>query len=512
MSPKQSGLRRFWSDSASIYGVYILQLGIGIFSIPIYLNVYGETLYGIYLLSIGLASTLMFIDFGSGKALLRYTSEFLQDKDKAKYLVAAQTSLWITGTSCILVIALFTGLSIYQELIFEITGQYERESRILLASTGIYCAGLFLLHLSSATLKGLRIFYKRNVYALIEVFALGCLVLLVYLLEINILLLMAGQFALLLLSIFLDFYVLRKYGASLIAWPKFSLGQFDTLYRAEPWKYALDSFKLSVIAFFSQGSDKIVIGLFTKVKFVAVYTVVAKPYQVLKSLIGRGYVVLQPYYIKLRSAGAGKLQKFVADASLISSAALLAGALGGILAFPIILETWLGTSDYAQYYLYGQLLIGAIAIRGLATIAYQALYIMGKTAPLLKAELLFVSLNLFISVVLIQFIGFEAVIIGTVAQLTLMTAWMFFQMKHLASGADEHREVKASTKIIWRMYITSVLSVGLVVYTSEHVINGLSDAERVVCALGTSCLAGTIFVIIFYHRILTLKDQLVHYY
>ncbi len=464
-------MKKFLKDVVSNYVVYGAQILLSLIAIPVYIGVYGDELYGVYLLSIGLAQSLLFLEFGSGKALLRYVSTYLETKEEGMYGAALRTCVTITVFSSLFVLLLFVLVAYLQELLFDIPEVHSPVSFVLFIGSGVYSMLLIVRQLPLAILRGASVFYQRNAFMVIQVVFRAVLVYLVFQYEIGILCLLIGEIVFILVDVLLDFITLKKYTNGLL--------RGDLLFATESkrnsrsvFTYAKETFLLSAVGFFSQNSDRLIIGLFLPVEFVTIYTVITKPYQVLKSLLSRVYVVLQPHFVKLYSRNKQKeLVGFVARSGELFAYLLLPFLLLGIIVFPSFITYWIGSESYQDYYIYGQLLLGVSGCRVLTTMVYQSIYVNGGTKSLFRIELLTVVVNLLVSIIAVQFIGVGGVIVGTCLQLLLVLPLLLPQGMKFFNLTSARQEFRALYHSYWGLASGYSLAILFSIYYQSLITN-----------------------------------------
>lgn len=413
-------LRQFIKDAGSNYIIYGLQLLLGIITIPIYLKVYGETLYGVYLLSFGLASTLTFLQFGSGESILRFVAEFLSDKDEKKYGLALRTSGIITVFSSVLVFAVFFITAKFQNYIFNIPAEYDTISSLLFIGSGFYGVVFFISRLPNSMLRGASIFYKRNRLVVLELFFRGVITACVYFFRIPIYSVLVGEILLLLIAMLFDLFILRQNANQVLRFDLLKRDNSVVFYEGEPWLYAKQTFWLALVSFFSQSVDRLIIGLFLDVKLVAVYSIVTKPFNVIKSLLQKVFVIFDPQYIKvLKEQGKQDLLNFLIKSTMTIVIVVIFLVAALIVVLPDLYKIWLRTDKYLEYIIYSNMLLAVLCIRSFSSLFYRALYIIGLTKELIKLNIILVSINLIVGLVVTCFYGFIGVILGTCLQLFL---------------------------------------------------------------------------------------------
>ena len=493
--------KSFVKDSLSNYVVFALQMAIGVVAIPVYLSVYGETLYGVYLLSIGLASSLLFLEFGSGRAMLRYTAEYLNDGDRDKYAHALQTCLLITGVTSVAVTAVFVALAYAQDYAFNIDAGFREEAYYLFLGTGVYAFLLVAAQLPQSMLKGAGIFFLRNQLVVVELLMRAAVLALVWYYGLSIYWLLASEIALITTALAFDFVTLRRHARTVLDARLLGVRTGRPYLGGEVFTYAKETFLLSLVGFFVQHTDKIVIGVFLDVRFVAVYAVIYKPYTVIKSVANKTFVVLQPYYVRIRQRqGVERLREFVNRMSTLINAAFTVGLAAAALALPTVVYYWLGTREYDPYIVYGQLLVLAYALKTTTAIPNGLLYIVGETRRLFRLELAATGLNFALSIALVQVVGVGGVLLGTFVALLFSTPLLLHACARWL-GEEPGAVVRAGAlrPLTRRFYVNlaamatvMLVSVGIRTYWSG--LPQVADAVATVTAVAILLIGGAVLV------------------
>jgi O-antigen/teichoic acid export membrane protein len=511
---KYTGLsqgRKLLKDVGSNYIIYGLQLCLSVVAIPIYLTAYGDELYGVYLLSMGLASSLLFLEFGSGKALVRYVAEYKVDGEEEKYGLALKTCSVITMATSVLVGLIFVAVAFARETVFNIPPDLLDEAFWLLIGAGVYSFLLLIAQLSQAMLKGGGIFFKRNLLSVWQLVVQVLLIVLVRFFDMPIYGLMVGMSLTLLLSVFLDLRVLLRDAGELLRFDLAAAVPSRSTVGGEVWEYAKGTFYISGTAFFSQNVDQLVIAFFLDVRFVVVYAIITKPYQILKSLLSKAYVIFQPHYVRIKSKfGYSRLGSFVKETGKVSSIILAAAVGVAALWLPMAIELWIGSDVYAEYVIYGQLVLMMTIVRSLTTMTFQAMYILGETKSLFRLETVLVGINFVSSLVLVQFFGVGGVILGTVAQLLLsVPAIERMSQKKLRGQTNNSGDWGVTSSYLFAVaYSLMILCAS---WQIESSFVSTSPAKILTLTIGSITLLG-ILALIFYKWLLKSKRATSHYF
>ena len=431
----------FRKDVLWNYGVYGMQLLLGVVAIPVYIGAYGVSLYGVYLLSVGLATSLVILEFGSGRALMRFAAEFLNDGQEAKYLDALRTCLLITSATAALALALFVAFGTVGLGAFNVAPELRGVARALFLGAGVHSALLIGAQLSQSMLKGAAIFHARSQLSLFENAVRAAVLLGVYLYRLPIWVLLLAEVGIAGLGVAFDLYLLRRDAPSLLRRVNPLANASAAVVRTEPFRYARNTFVLSIFGFFSQSVDRLVLGLALGPAAVTIYTVVVKPYQIVKSLLGRFYAIYAPYFVRIdQRLSRRSVDAFIRDFSKVMIAALTLLMAVAIIVLPEAIRLWLGTDAYDAYVVYGQLLLAVVALRSLSYQYSTAIYILGETHRLIGVEIGSVLVNFAVSVYLVNVIGVGGVIVGTLVQLTLTVPVIYAIGTRFLRGGDRAAE------------------------------------------------------------------------
>lgn len=411
--------KKFSVDTLSNYLFLILRLSIGFFTIPVMLGVYGENLYGVYLLSFGLVGMVSFLDFGSKISLSRFTAEYVEDRNIEKYSSAFRYSfsMHCYGTSIALLILL--SLAFLFPYVFNVPPALHDKALVLFLLAVVYAFAVFMQKIPESILEGLHIFHLRNKYRIILIVFDLLMILLVYIFQIDIIYYALINILSLLIGILIDIWLLRRVGQ----FPKvsFSFVNPREIRNSVYFKYNRNIFISGLTGVFSQQLDKVVLGFFLDVKYLAIYTVIAKPYLTFKTFYSQIYKVIQPILsqesvstitdgVRMRTISFTRIIIFLFVPFILLSTRYL----------PEFIEVWLQTDKYVEYTVWGQILLLSILFKIMSSTIYRAMLYTERTDYVPFIEVSTVAVNIFVSIVLTSKIGIGGVIIGTISQFLLV--------------------------------------------------------------------------------------------
>ena len=417
--------RKFGVDTISNYLYLILKLSIGFFTIPVMLNVYGEDLYGVYLLSFGLVGMVSFLDFGSRISLSRFSAEYLEDRNKEKYADAFRYSFSMHCYGTALALLILLGLAFLFPYLFNVPKDLHEIGFALFLLSVVYAVMVFMEKIPSSILEGFHIFHLRNKYRIVLIVFDLIMILLVFLFEISIIWYAILNILNLTIGIFIDIWLLSRKGHFPAI--SFSFVRPGEILNSAYFKYNRNIFISGVTGVFSQQLDKVILAFFLDVKFLAIYTVITKPYLTFKTFYSQIYKVIQPILsqeaissvngLKMRTASFSQITIFLfAPLVLLSSYYL-----------ETFIEVWIRTDIYAEYSIWGQVLLLSILVKILSSTIYRAMLYTERTDYVPLIEISTVSANVIVSILLTSRIGIGGVIIGTVTQFLLVVIFVGFK-------------------------------------------------------------------------------------
>lgn len=424
-------------------------------TVPWLLVGFGDENYGIFILAFGLLASFSFLELGAGKTILRFTSEYRVDNDILKFNRAFNvgSSLIVYATMILFIILLFVAL--FNQNLFNINELSFNESFIVFFVAAVFGVIIFFEIITSNLLYAYEKFFERNILLLLKTLILIIVSFLVYRGYIN---LIKYSFLYLfteLLFILCEILLIKK----ITNFPtlKINILSFNSLTKSSEFKYSMDIFVISLISTLSQNTDKFVISLFLDVKFVAIYTIITKPFFIFKSLTSSLFSALQPILIRQYKKDLNIFNITVISFIQIPIIIFLPLVLYFIFFLDVFLELWLGKSNsYSQYVIWGQIALFSLIPRLLISIPNRVLLLTGRTKPVRKAEYYFTILNIIFSIAITYFyktIG--GVIIGTLIQFSLGS---FYFLKLL------NEYFKISIKEIFSKLITFFILISIIIF------------------------------------------------
>lgn len=414
--------KKVLKDTYSNYAILVVKLFLAFFTTPIYLAVYGKAIYGLFVLSTSLATSLTFLDFGAGKSLIKYTAEYLYDKDKLKYQSSVNTAIALNIVSMMAVLTICTIILLKVDTFFRIDAKDVAEARILFLIAIFSTLFVFLDFIPANILQGAGIFHEKNVYQIIIIILNVIMIAWVYFFKPSITAFGITSMLLYAFTYFIDFYLVRKNGLLKNIRLKIIINR--QLFQQSSFKYTREIFLLSLVGFFSSQADKFIVGSLISVSAVSIYTVVTRPFFLLRSLTSNIYSVLQPHIIQVKSAG-GDVGRLITRITIIIFMLFLFLLAAFTFAGKAFFEIWLHTTEYDQYFLWAFVAVFNWALTGFYALIYRTMFVTGSTKEIFKIDSYAALINGFMSVVLTYFLGFYGVILGTTCQTIILCIFMY---------------------------------------------------------------------------------------
>lgn len=411
--------QHFLKNTVSNYVVVLLKMIIGIIAIPIYLKTYGAELYGIFLLAFGLITSLSFLDFGSGKSLIRYTATYKRDNEIKAFSEALSNSILLISVSSILTTTIILILGYFSGYLFHIPPEEIKLARQIFYISAFTSAVQFFSYIPSYILQGWGIFHLRNIYQAITILFQIILLIWLYYYQPPLLWYCIGYCLIPLSSLFLDILLIHR--EKILRASHIRIKWLSNPIKSPSFSYSNQIFLISTVGIFSSQFDRFIISAISGVTAVTVYSVITRPYYFCKGLFANYYSVIQPEFVKAyASEDAAHIKRLIIGSTKTAAVIIWVILLCCGAFFKPLLQLWVGTDEYNEYWGWGFLALGSVFFSSLFGSVYRAMIVTGFTKQLLKVTVVTTSVNLLISVVLTYFIGWYGVIIGTSAEMLLV--------------------------------------------------------------------------------------------
>lgn len=397
---------------------------IGLVALPTYLHAFGKEYYGIFLLAFELPQILGFLDLGASKSILRFTSQYRQDKDINKFKSALSVNITLASFTSLIVALCILCIGLASSSIYHLNVEQYKIAIGLFTVSAVSSFFVFLDLIPQNILNGLNIFHERNKFQLVSVFYSLCLLLCVKFIGIS-LFTFSVLFALGFVLIFaIDIWLI--YRKNFLADITIKLAGFKQILASGLLRYNAELFGLSLIAVFSSQADKQIIGVIVGVQAVTIYVVITKAYYVCKSLLGNFYNVLRPTLASVKSYPAAYVQKLFLTASQSISLVLFLISVYIFFLWPFLSNIWMHSNEYAHFSPFVSLSIINLAIASVSAVFISYFALTDEAFIVVKTDFLSVLLNVIISIISCIKYGAVGAIIGTTAQMIVNAVWYVY--------------------------------------------------------------------------------------
>ncbi len=404
---------------------YIAKLIIGIIALPVCLHAFGEEQYGLYLLGFGLSSSLTVFDFGASRSIFRYTIEYQEDKNIEKY-ASALSGAWSLNVIAALVIGcILFGLGLFSADIFHLSPESAEHSIALFTLAGINACILTISTAPQLLLQAKHYFHKRNSWQYIPLLGNFSLLMLTEPLKLSILTFAGFSCVLSIAGLCIDALLVRHTQVIRNIPIRFTLKPTVASH------FARSSFAHAAISFLSVQADRLIIGSVLNVSAVTTYTIITKPYFLLRGFISAGYPTFQPALSEAYLSGNIDHYKQLSSRIIRVSFILVICMCGFLTAFFYpLLETWVHTSQYHPYAKWGMLSMITICITMLYTPHFRTISNSAQLNSIVRFSMISVPVNVLASIILSYYMGFQGVIIGTLIQICGEAIYIYYLLNH----------------------------------------------------------------------------------
>ena len=416
---------KFFKNITSNYFIYGAKLFIGIYSLPVCLNLYGTELYGLYLICFGLSSAMAAFDFGSSRSVFRYTVEYNSDRNKTKFSEAINTAFSFNFYASLIITICLVVVGQFSATIFNLSDNVAAVSKLMFFIGAINAFITTLDAVPQNIITANKLFHKRNLYQAILVLLNFGVIIAAQVYELSIQLFAVLTTAITALVFLTDTFIVFQY--KLIKDIKIRLLSFKKLLHSPFSGYSLQVFLHSVVSFMAIQADRLIIGAVLDPSAVTIYTIITKPYIVLRGITAITFPVLQPSLTKLFIDDIKiNYARFSAKIVRIGLFLMINITLLVALFYDDILLLWLGTAEYYQYLIWGVLSLVTLSITMLYQPYFRTLLHSNKIISLLKFSMFSVTGNVLISILLTHYLGFQGVLIGTFIQILSELVFSYF--------------------------------------------------------------------------------------
>lgn len=402
--------------------IFVLRIIVNLFVTPVCLALFGIDVFGAYLFSFGFVTSLIFLDFGISKGILRFTAEYDRDRDAKRYEKVLSIGVMINLSAALVAALVMVFLGANFDFVFNIDQRYISVATRLFYISSVYAFGYFVSLIPQAILHGAQRFKERNaMQVILLVFSALTIVTLGYY-KFSIEWFCILNTIIFFIGIGFDLWLISR--LQLLKGVRFILLPLSEIWRSDFVKYSTSVFVLSMITMLSTQMDKVILSTVGNVSFVAIYSVITKPYSLVKSVFTNSFVAIEPIIVS-KSNDLVQLRSLIIKASRASLALLIPMVLLIIILFDPIIQIWTQKDIFIPYTMWGIVsLVGLVIAFTYATV-YRSIYLSGHISELIKVERVSSILNGVISLTATFFIGIGGVILGTLVQSLISIFYVF---------------------------------------------------------------------------------------
>lgn len=389
------------------------------FTLPYFINNFGQEKYSTFIVGSTIIGSSILFDFGLTRGLNRFTAEYRITQDKVLYSKIVSFTIIIF---LIISIFFFFFLNLFNKEIlhfFSVSSEFHDVGVFVLKCFAFYSVLYWLSFIPKGILEGNQKFFYVNIS---EFFAL-LLNLMIFLLVLFYQLSFNNFIVLTLCTkiISILFQVHFIYTMRLLDGVEFNFNFSRTFFQTNYFSYSLSAFTLVIISFFSMQADKYILGYFFGASLLTAYVVFTKPLNIIKSLNSFIFSALGPMVVNEISRGNTEfVKKLIKKGNLLLLLVYYPLIFWFILILKPFLIFWINI-DYAKYALWGSLSLAIFLFAPFYSTIYRILINTDKIKLITKIDFFTVLINFLLSIILIKFIGYGSVILGTIFQAFLQT-------------------------------------------------------------------------------------------
>ena len=422
-----SRLKLFTTNVGSVLMSRVAGNLLSFVTLPLFVSYFGGARYGIFILAMSITPSLALFDFGTKNALVRYTAEYMVDKDVARYNTAVAGSVIMAGALGIVLSLIVFGLSFVAESAFNIDAESASEAIEVFQLAALYTFVFVVARVSQSVLEGHQLFYWQSINQFLALAVNLTVFFVVKYLGLSFLhfaaLMMLGR---LVPGVLNTVVVIRKkllHGVSL------RQGLSGKIVGTEFFHYSANLFVLQFIAFGAFQADKFVIGGILSTAAVTIYIVVTKPMYLIRMVSNQTLTVLAPALAETNRSGDDRRLNSIMRRGNLALAILVFPMVALVVVFiQHFIDLWIG-GVYSEYAFWGGVASLTFLFSPFYGIAIKILHYTGKITIVRNVNFWAVLLNLTVSIVGTFYFGFGGVIIGSLIQAVIQVPIFFRVMK-----------------------------------------------------------------------------------
>jgi len=383
-------------------------MGINLLVLPLFIKNLGADLYGVWILSNVMLGYLNIFDFGFTQGLQKYVAEARVKGDHKEL-----SEVVVSGVGLLLFIGVLLGGIFFSRAesideFFNIQPENQFIAKRLLQISALFCVIMWPLRITQVILYASMKISTFSVCEAIKLVVQSVLMLgMIYFGASVVAIKWVTSGALLLFSIPALFFACKA--VSGISWNprRFCVRQLRRMSG-----FSLGMFYIAILGALSIKVDNLILGKMVGMSAVTIYTIVGKPYEMIRRIGGMAMQTLLPASFNILPKATIREKELLIVAAVKYRTLIFSPmAAAAIVVVPGFITLWVG-ADYSQYAIWGQFFVGVNLFMGIASLGNvaRAAGAMRLVNFMLSVK---VAINVLFSILLIRRYEVGGVILGT---------------------------------------------------------------------------------------------------
>lgn len=384
---------------------------LNIIAIPIFINAVGPGNYGVLILASTFLANFFVFDLGILAGVTKFVATYMAKEDHVNINKVISTTLFISicfGALICLTIFTLINLDLFEYL--KGKSEFMEDAKTIFLIAGLLSIIAWPIKVFDAALQGLQKFVLLNIFKGIG--KVTSILLAIYFATNDFPLsyiFLALNFELFFLILLLGYVLKRSLSSLSLSFNYVSKQTFLTIFSFSSW------IMLSQIAVLVEYQlDTVVIGLFLPIAAIAAYVVTIYPFRIIHQISGLAASAIMPAVAEMHAKqGDDGIEPFVIYGSRWHNALLASTALATFICCYPFINIWMD-GQFNQYIWVAQLSCLFQLIWQANAMVGQVYIGAGHSRKLGLIAIITAIFNLIFSIILVQIIGLEGVVIGTV--------------------------------------------------------------------------------------------------
>lgn len=427
MSVKKTIIFNSFSNFIARFSINIISF----FTLPIFINYFGEGKYAIFILINSFIESLVFFDFGVGTTLGKKTAEYTINRDIEKFTIYFNWTFWLT-----LILSAFFGIVVFFAApllvqVFKIDPTFFEIGIIGFRIGSFYLLLFAVLRIYQTILEGFEKFIFVNGFKFFQIVSLLVCVFFIFWWELN----FYSYLIILMIGNLFPFVIYAIYFHSKNS-VRVKIGKpFFNLFQNDFWQMSRNFFAIQVTSFLFSLADKFIISIIIGASSLVYYTVVTKISYIVRMVNNQTLLVISPLISKARENNDQILiSKIIKDGSMFQLLLMLPIITTSGLFLKPFIRLWIG-GDFVNFAYWGVISLLIYVLGPFSGMVQRVLIYGGFEFVVKRINYVLILINLLSSIILTYFIGIGGVIIGSIIQ-TIIAIPIFKQKAKELLGID----------------------------------------------------------------------------